>query len=501
MHDLDEETLDRPHEECGVVGLWAKKGSGVEVARNLFFALYALQHRGQEAAGICTSDGTLVNIHKGLGLVSQVFNEDNLRPLQGHFGIGHNRYSTTGGNHIANVQPFYIQTLHGPVAVAHNGNLTNATVMRDAMMSRGVGFISTSDTEVITQFLARPSMNVRADRPNWEARLAHLGEEAEGAYSLAILTREAIFAMRDPLGLRPMCLGALKGEDGKHTAWIVASESAALLTIGASFIRDLKPGEIIRIDDDGPRTVREPHERAPKPALCIFEYVYFARPDSHIEGQSVHVVRQRLGRRLAQEAPVEADIVIGVPDSSLVAAQAYAHVAGLPYVDGLIKNRYIGRTFIQPSQQMRKNQVRLKFTALRDNLEGKRVILVDDSIVRGTTMGPLVSLVRDGGRAKEVHVRVASPPIQHPCFMGVDLASHDQLIAHRMTVEQIRAHIGADSLAYITRDGLHAAVGEGAKPGMGHCDACFSGRYPVDVSAFGLDDGKLQFESRKRGED
>jgi amidophosphoribosyltransferase len=310
------------------------------------------------------------------------------------------------------------------------------------------------------------------------------------------MTNQGIFAMRDPLGLRPLCLGEYHDDDGRVIGWIAASESSALLTVGARFLREVRPGEIVRIDDRGPSTVREPAPQPhQKPSLCIFEYVYFARPDSRINGQNVHVVRQRLGRRLASEAPVDADVVIGVPDSSLVSAMAFAQASGIPYTEGLIKNRYIGRTFIQPSQRMRKNQVRLKFNALRDNLEGKRVVLVDDSIVRGTTMGPLVSLVRDGGGAKEVHVRIAAPPVSHPCFMGIDLATYDQLIARQMTIEGITKHVGADSLAYLSMEGLHAAVREGMPPGGGHCDACFSGRYPVDVSAFlGGPDTKLAFE-------
>lgn len=494
-----DDSLDRPHEACGVVGVFARPGSGIEVHRNLFFALYALQHRGQESAGICTSDGGSVHVHKGMGLVSQVFDETALRPLVGHFGIGHNRYSTTGSSQLANVQPFMIHTLHGPVAVAHNGNLTNAGVMRAALMQRGVGFASSSDTEVITQFLARPPLSVRSDRPYWEARLTRLMEEAEGAFSLAILTREGLFAMRDPYGLRPLCLGVIR-ENGEDVAWIVASESSALLTIGARFEREVRPGEIVQIDEHGFRTVREPVKRSgQRPALCIFEYVYFARPDSRIDGQTVHLVRQRFGRKLAEESPVDADVVIGVPDSSLAAAMAYAQVLGIPYTEGLIKNRYIGRTFIQPSQRMRKNQVRLKFNALRDNLQGRRVVLVDDSIVRGTTMGPLVNLVREAGGAAEVHVRVASPPVRHPCFMGVDLASYDQLIASSMDVEAIRAHVGADSLAYLSVDGMHAAVREGMPAGSGHCDACFSGSYPVDVSALHRDaDAKNRFEAGSR---
>ena len=496
MSDLLDDSFDRPREACGVVGIHAREGSEIEVARNLFFCLYALQHRGQESAGIATCDGAGFKVHKDMGLVAQVFNEDTLRPLTGHRGIGHNRYSTTGSSHIANVQPFVIQTLHGPLAVAHNGNVTNAHALRQALMSHGVGFVSTSDTEVVTQFLARPTLSGRTQDANWEGRLAHLMDEAEGAYSLVVMTQDAIYAMRDPLGLRPLCLGHIRGEDGAVAAWLAVSESSALLTIGAKYLREVEPGEIVRIDAHGITTVRRARTSAPKPALCIFEYVYFARPDSKMDGQTIHVVRQRMGVRLAKEAPADCDVVLGVPDSSLPSAMAYAEALGKPYTEGLIKNRYIGRTFIQPSQRMRRNQVRLKFNALRENLEDKRVVLIDDSIVRGTTMGPLVRLLREGGKAREVHVRIAAPPIRHPCFMGVDLATYDQLIAHRMDLDAIRDHVGADSLAYLSVEGLHAAVLEGLDATRhGHCDACFTGRYPVDVSSFLGRDGKRMFEA------
>lgn len=500
MEDVLDDTLDRPREACGVVGIHAREGSGIEVARNLFFCLYAVQHRGQESAGIVTRDAGGFHAHKKMGLVSQVFREDNLAALKGRVGVGHNRYSTTGASHEANIQPFVIQTLHGQLAVCHNGNVTNAAALRDSLMSHGVGFVSTSDTEVITQFLARPTLSGRRAEANWPARLAHLMDEAEGAFSLVVMTDDGIYAMRDPLGMRPLCLGHIRGDDGEVGAWIAVSESSALLTIGAKYLREVQPGEIVRLDDEGITTVRQPTPRPNQtPALCIFEYVYFARPDSRMDDQTIHVVRQRMGRRLAEEAPADCDVVLGVPDSSLPSAMAYAEAIGRPYTEGLIKNRYIGRTFIQPSQRMRRNQVRLKFNALRENLEGRRVVLVDDSIVRGTTMGPLVRLLREGGKAKEVHVRIAAPPIRHPCFMGVDLATHDQLIAHRLPIDDIREHVGADSLAYLSVEGLHASVREGLSPNCGHCDACFTGKYPVDVSAFLGVDGKNRFERRLSG--
>jgi amidophosphoribosyltransferase len=494
-HDWLDDGFDRPREACGVVGIWTRPEARVDVARLLFFCLYALQHRGQESAGMVVSDGNLTRMHRGMGLVSQVFDEENLAPLKGHFGTGHNRYSTTGGSHISNVQPYHVQTLHGPLTVAHNGNLTNADLLRRRLMERGVGLMSTSDTEVITQFLAAPAPFQRMDKASWVQRLVHLMEVAEGAYSLVVQTEDAIYAMRDPLGLRPLCLGHLKDDDDQVQAWLAASESSALLTIGAKYLREVRPGEIVRIDGDGITSLHEPNPLwRPKPSLCVFEYVYFARPDSKMDEQTVQIVRTRMGTQLAIEAPADADVVFAVPDSSVPSAMAYARQLGLPYTEGLIKNRYIGRTFIQPSEGMRRNAVRLKYNALRDNLEGKRVVMIDDSIVRGTTMGPIVRLVREAGKAKEVHVRVASPPIRHPCFMGVDLATRDQLIAHRMTTEQIREHVGADSLAYLSLPGLHAAVNEGLDGHRGHCDACFSGKYPVDVTAFDDHDAKHQFE-------
>jgi amidophosphoribosyltransferase len=441
-----------------------------------------LQHRGQESAGIATSDGQMAYIHKAMGLVSQVFNEDNLRPLKGHLGIGHNRYSTTGGSHIRNASPYLIETIDGPLGVAHNGNLTNTLQLRQMLLRRGVGLSSTTDSEVITQMLAAPPhvwmdgdyLDIDGDNLDlWQHRIRAFMQIADGAYSLTILTRNAIYAARDPLGLRPLCLGKL-GDDG----YVLASESCALGTIGAEFVREVEPGEIIRLDANGMSSLiaRRPERRA----LCIFEYVYFARPDSQFEGQVIHSVRQRLGRRLAIEAPVEADAVVGVPDSATPAAIGYSLESGLPYTEGLIKNRYIGRTFIQPDNQLRKNSVQLKFNALSTNLKGKRIVLVDDSIVRGTTSGPLVKLLRDAG-ATEVHVRVSSPPVRHPCFMGIDMATYKQLIAHRLDIAEICAQIGADSLDYLSLPGLVQAVQEGVEGETGHCTACFSGQYPVMI--------------------
>jgi amidophosphoribosyltransferase len=486
-----EDGLDRPREACGVFGIYAP---GMDVARQAFFALYALQHRGQESAGIATSDGRAAYTHKGMGLVAQVFTEDELKPLRGHLAIGHTRYSTTGSSHLRNAQPYLIETIFGPLAVGHNGNLTNAGSLRRQLLERGVGLSSSSDSEVIVQMLAAPPAAAASRKPDWEDRIRAFMAEAQGAYSLVILTRDAVFAVRDPLGLRPLCLGRVAGKDGR-TGYVVASESCALATIGAKFLREVAPGEVVRLDRTGVASIRGA-ETTKSSALCVFEYVYFARPDTVLEGQIIHKVRQRLGAILAQESGVPADAVIGVPDSATPAAIGYAQQSGIPFTEGLTKNRYIGRTFIQPDDELRKVGIHLKYNPLTDNLLGKRVVLIDDSIVRGNTIGPIVRLLREGG-AREVHVRVSSPPVRHPCFMGIDMANYGQLIAHEMPVERIREHIGADSLAYLSLDGMMRAVEEVKRPGCGHCSACFSGKYPLDIDVEMLtrESEKLSFES------
>lgn len=452
---------DKPAHECGVFGIVAPDA---DVARLTFFGLYALQHRGQESAGIAVANGRAIRYHKDMGLVAQVFNEEKLRPLGGHMAIGHTRYSTTGSSRLENAQPFVVESALGPLAVGHNGNLTNAASLRRELLTRGVGLTSTSDSEVIIQMLAG------GDGHTWEEKLRVFMVRAQGAYCLTVLTRDALFALRDPWGLHPLCLGRL-GERG----WVVASESCALGTIGAEFVREVEPGEILMLDEDGPRTVaRMPAQRE---AECLFEYIYFARPDSTLHGVALHAMRVQQGRELAREAPCEADVVIPVPDSATPAAIGYAQESGIPYSEGLIKNRYIGRTFIQPDDQLRKVGISLKFNALSDNLAGKRVVLIDDSIVRGNTSGPIVRLLREAG-ASEVHVRVSSPPIRHPCFLGVDMASYPELIAHRMSTEEICAHLGADSLAYLSLDGLIRST---RQPPDGFCKGCFIGEYPVTI--------------------
>ncbi len=451
---------DGPREACGVLGIYAP---GEDVARLAFFGLYALQHRGQESAGIAVSDGKTARLHKAMGLVSQVFNEENLKPLKGHLAIGHNRYSTKGASRINNAQPFLLESVLGPLGLAHNGNLVNSAELRHDLLQHGVGLMSTSDSEVITQMLAGASGN------NWIDRIRLFMVRARGAYSMTILTQDTLFAVRDPWGIRPLCLGKL------DSGWVVASESCALATIGAEFIREIAPGEIIAINENGIQSIQgaPPSRRA----LCAFEFIYFARPDSIIQGQLVHQVRQGLGARTAAEHQVDGDLVMGIPDSATTAAIGYAMAADLPYNEGLIKNRYIGRTFIQPDEHLRQLGVALKFNALPENLRGKRVIVVDDSIVRGNTSGPIIAMLRASG-AKEVHLRVTSPPLRHPCYMGVDMATHEELIAHRLSIEEIRDHLHVDTLGYLSVEGLAETIGQ---PCNHLCLACFSGNYPLAI--------------------
>ncbi|MBM7843376.1 amidophosphoribosyltransferase [Herpetosiphon giganteus] len=461
---------DSPHEECGVFGIYAPDE---DVARITFFSLYALQHRGQESAGIAVSDGKTINTHKEMGLVSQIFDERSLRHLKGHIAIGHTRYSTTGSSQVINAQPFTMHTLLGPLAVGHNGNLTNAGSLRRQLMERGVGLMTSSDSEVATMLLAGLEGNT------WSQRIDAFTNCVEGAYCLTVLTRDALYAVRDPWGLRPLCLGRF-GDAG----WVVASESCAFDTIGAEFIREIDPGEVVQIDRDGPRTIAK--HPAPQQAFCLFEYIYFSRPDSFLQNQLIHEVRMRLGHELAREAPADADVVIGVPDSALPAALGFSQASGIPYGDGLIKNRYIGRTFIQPDQRLRQQGVALKLNPLPNVLAGKRVILIDDTIVRGTTSGPIIKLLRKAG-ATEVHMRVSAPPIRHPCFMGVDMATQPELIAFNKTEAEICESIGADSLAYLSMEGLIRATRRDAN---GFCGACFTGKYPFPI----LEAGKEIFE-------
>jgi amidophosphoribosyltransferase len=461
---------DNPKEECGVFGVSIPEGE--DAAQLAFFGLFALQHRGQEGAGMAVSDGHRARIHKDVGLVTNVFTAEAMRPLVGAHAIGHTRYSTTGSSFVRNAQPFLVETRDGPLAVGHNGNLVNATELRDDLLARGFGLTATSDTEVLTLMLAAASGST------WEDRLERTMASWRGAYSLVILAADRVLAVRDPWGFRPLSVGRLPGG-----GYAVASETCALRTLGCDEISDVEPGEIITLQGHDLRR-RQALAPARKPARCTFEFVYFSRPDSVWDGVSVHHVRQRLGEELAREHPAEADVVIPVPDSSIPAAIGYARASGIPYNDGFIKNRYIGRTFIEPTQQLRAQGVALKFNALPENLEGRRVVMIDDSMVRGTTSGPLVQMVRDAG-AIEVHLRITCPPIRHPCYMGVDMGTYEELIAHRLDLDRLREHIASDSLQFLSLEGMMKAIGRDD----GYCNACFTGSYPIEIgSAAGKDD-------------
>ena len=467
---------DVPREECGILGLSTPSGDGV--AQLAFFGLFALQHRGQEAAGLAVSDGRRVRVHKQAGLVSNVFTREALAPLVGYHAIGHTRYSTTGGNNERNIQPFVVETMHGPLALAHNGNIVNTANLRDELLTRGFGLTGASDSEVMTLMLAA------AGGQSWEDRLARTLPAWKGAFSLVLLTGDSVLAVRDPWGFRPLSLGRLP--NGGHA---VASETCALATLGCTEISEIGPGELVSMQGTEV-TRRQLLAPSPRQARCTFEFVYFSRPDSNWDGRNVHGVRERLGVELANESPVAADVVIPVPDSSIPAAIGYARASGVPFNDGLIKNRYIGRTFIEPTQDIRERGVALKFNALAHNLHGKRVVMIDDSLVRGTTAGPLVKLVRDAGAA-EVHVRITCPPIIHPCHFGVDMGHDGDLMSARLGIEEIREHIGADSLAFLSLDAMMRAIGYDDAQTSGYCNACYTGDYPLAV---GDAQSKLAFE-------
>ncbi len=463
---------DHPREECGVLGISTPHGDGI--AEMAFFGLFALQHRGQEAAGIAVSDGQRARLHKDEGLVSNIFTPEAMAPLSGYHAIGHTRYSTTGSNAHRNIQPFLVETMHGPLAVAHNGNIVNASALREELLHRGFGLTATSDTEVIALMLAA------AGGRTWQDRLERTIPAWKGAFSLVLLAADEVIAVRDPWGFRPLSVGRLP-----HGGWTVASETCALATLGCADIDEVQPGEIVTLR--GSEIAR--HQAltpAPRSARCTFEFIYFSRPDSVWDGQNVHHVRQRLGVELARESHVDADVVIPVPDSSIPAAIGYSAESGIPHNDGLIKNRYIGRTFIEPTQDMRERGVALKFNALSENLAGRRVVMIDDSLVRGTTAGPLVQMVRDAG-ATEVHLRITCPPITHACHFGVDMGHDSDLMAARLSVPEIAEHIGADSLAFISYDGMMRAV----SASEGYCNACFTGDYPIPVHEA---QAKLSFE-------
>lgn len=455
---------DRPGEACGVFGVYAP---GEDVARLTYFGLYALQHRGQESAGIATSDGARLHLHRQMGLVAQAFTEDDLARLPGHLAIGHTRYSTTGTSHLQNAQPFMVEGTLGPFALAHNGNLTNTTTLRERLLAEGERLESSSDSEIIARMIAA------APGATYVEKLRRVMPALQGAYSLTILTPNAVIGVRDQYGVRPLSIGRLQ----EH--WVLASETCAIETVGGEAVRDVTPGEIVVISGSGENGLRAYTGIMPvATGACLFEYIYFARPDSCISGRSLYLARQRMGGELAREFPVPADVVIGVPDSATPAAAGYAATRGLPYAEGLIKNRYIGRTFIQPNQRLRQLGVKMKFNALSAVLSGKRVVMIDDSVVRGTTVRPLVKMLRDAGAA-EVHLGITSPPFRWPCYLGLDVAQREELIAARLpNAEAIAREVGVDSLHYLSLDGLIAAID---LPRERFCMGCFTGHYPVPV--------------------
>jgi amidophosphoribosyltransferase len=522
------EDRDGPRDECGVFGIYAP---GHEVSRLSYFALYALQHRGQESAGIAAADrGGQIITRRELGLVSQVFSENDLRTLRGELAIGHVRYSTTGSNAWENSQPVQrsegTHGSHRELALAHNGNLINAVQLHSELLERGVTFSSTSDSEIIAALIAtHPAEEI-------EDAIADVLPRLRGAFSIVAMTKDRVLAFRDPHGLRPLAIGALDAPDTTHAdgaggqdpdtihagnaeaydpdsttvtdraggpAYCVASESCAFDIIGARHLRDVQPGELVSIGEDGMRS-RQVVEGARK-AFCVFEYIYFARPDSRMNGQALQVARGRMGEILWREAPVEADLVIAVPDSGNPAARGLARAAGLPQDDGFVKNRYVARTFIQPGQELRKHGLRLKFNPLPEVIAGRRLIVVDDSIVRGNTTRQIVAMLRDAG-AREVHMRISAPPIKHPCHYGIDMSTREEMIAHGRTTAEVAAELGCDSLHYLSLEGVYEAVGAGTGPAraggpdpsprQSHCDACFSGEYPLDGT--GEANGKYALE-------
>ena len=448
------------HDACGVVGVFLPGGDAARVA---FFGTFSLQHRGQESAGIATvdSDGNF-RCHKALGLVSRVFDEEVLAHLQGRFAIGHNRYSTMGSNTVVNAQPVHASGPGGELHLAHNGNIVNAEPLRRELLDLGVSFQGSTDSEVIAYLIAH------APGDSWEERIASAMRRMEGAYSLTIITQEAVYAVRDPQGFRPLCYGRLDG------GWIAASETCALENVGAQFERAVEPGEIVRIGEDG---VTSTVARTGRRSLCVFEYIYFSRPDSLLSGERVYLTREAMGAQLANQHPVDVDLVTAIPDSAIAAGIGYAREAGIPFAETMVKNRYVGRTFIQPDQRLRDEGVRLKFTPLTEVIEGKKLVVVDDSIVRGTTTERVISLLRSAGAA-EVHLRVCAPPIKYPCHYGIDMPSRTELIAANRSVEETREILGVDSLGYLDTTGLYTAIGQ---EGPGFCDACFTGEYPVPV--------------------
>ena len=465
IHEQYEED-EKLREECGVFGIYDFDGH--DVASTIYYGLFALQHRGQESCGIAVSDTNgpkgVVKSHKGMGLVNEVFTPEQLDALKGDIGVGHTRYSTAGSSTRENAQPLVLNYVKGTLGLAHNGNLVNAPELRRELEYTGAIFQTTIDSEVIAYHIARE----RIHTASVEEAVSRAMDKIKGAYSLIVMSPRKLIGARDPYGFRPLCIGK------RDNAYILASETCALDTIGATFVRDVEPGEIVTItpqkgiESDKSHCLPKDQE-----ARCIFEYIYFARPDSHFDGVSVYQARIQSGRFLAMDSPVEADLVVGVPESGNAAALGYSLQSGIPYGTAFVKNGYVGRTFIKPGQSSRESSVRVKLNVLKEAVNGKRVIMIDDSIVRGTTSDRIVKMLRDAG-AKEVHMRVSSPPFLHPCYFGTDVPAEEQLIAHNRTIEEIRQVIGADSLAYLKTERLGEMIG-----GMGHCTACFTGEYPI----------------------
>ena len=458
----DDSESDKPKEECGIFGIFAPTE---EVARVTFFGLFALQHRGQESAGIAVSDGRSIKCHKDLGLVTHVFNEDAINSLKGISAIGHTRYSTTGSNVRCNAQPLLNSSRMGDIALGHNGNLVNTTALRNELLALGCEFETTNDSEVILKMLIHYHTGCIEDA------VKKTMQRLEGAYSLVILTPDKLIGVRDPYGIRPLCIGRING-----SKYVLASESCALVPVGAEYLREVEPGEVIVIDAEG----MSEFQAVPmvRHATCLLEFIYFSRPDTLLYNRSMHQARRKMGQALAREHPVPgAHVVVPIPDTGIPAALGFAEASRIPYAEGVIKNRYIQRTFIQPNQRMRDIGAKMKYSPLKDTLAGNKVVMVDDSIVRGTTTGKLVKMMFDAG-AVEVHVRISAPPVKHPCYYGIDMADEDQLIAAKLSVEQIRRHIGATSLGYLSLENVVKAIGMNKNK---FCRACFDGKYPIEI--------------------
>lgn len=467
MNDcLAETPWDKLEEECGVVGVYAPDSK--DIARSVYFGLHSLQHRGQESAGIASNKAGKIQYYKEMGLVQEVFNDEIIERLQGDISIGHVRYSTTGESYVVNAMPLVVYHKRGSLALAHNGNLVNAKEIRDELQDNGVIFQTSIDSEAIASLIARNSKDLSI-----EDAIVETTKIIKGSYALVITFDNKLVGVRDPHGIRPLCIGKIDG------GYVLSSESCAFSVMGAEFIRDVKAGEMVVIENNEIKSIQ--YDTTTRKAVCSFEYVYFSRPDSIIDGRNVYIARRNAGIILAKEHPVEADLVIAVPDSGTVAAIGYAQESGISFGEGLIKNRYVGRTFIQPDQRMRELSVRLKLNVLKDNVKGKRLVMIDDSIVRGTTSGKIVNMLKEAG-AKEVHIRVSSPPVAHSCYFGIDTPSRRHLIAANHSTEEISKMIGADSLGYLSVEGLIEAVG---LSGEQMCTACFDGKYPMEVPQIG----------------